>query len=450
MKILKIVSKILLGLIAFFLILVLSMVTFIDRTPYQEMPYYKVWKQNLSDLKLKQTPSNDSLKVGWAKVNITPKDPIPLAGYGKRRGASYTAVHDSVFVRTILLEKAGVKTALVSLDLLIVPPTVGDLVKQKLSNTDLTFDHVYFGATHSHNSLGAWYNTLVGRLFAGKYDASIEEMISDGIIKSIINAQKGLETTTISFEKDLDPHDVQNRIIKGGKIEPYIRSIRFKTPNKEAILTTYAAHSTVLNASTVALSRDYPGVLVDSLERSHFDFAMYMAGAVGSMAPFQNGKTDFDEVNNQALGVLDEIYSENEFESNSDNPDVLSFQVALPLRKPSPRLTKNLALRPWVFKWLFGDSPNYLKVLKIGNDLMVGMPCDFSGELMEDLDEYAKSKGLNLIITSFNGTYAGYITADEHFDTETYETFTMSWFGPYNGNYFSEATKNIIDLVSEK
>ncbi|WP_341224587.1 neutral/alkaline non-lysosomal ceramidase N-terminal domain-containing protein [uncultured Arcticibacterium sp.] len=449
MKILKTVSKILLGFIAFLLIVVFAMVTYIDRTPYEEMPYYKAWKQNISDLDISQTSSNDSLKVGWAKINITPKDPIPLAGYGKRRGASYSTVHDSVFVRTILLEKEGIKTALISVDLLIVPPTVSDLVKQKLGSTDLTFDHIYFGATHSHNSLGAWYNTLVGTLFAGEYDAEIEQMISGGIVNSILAAKKEMAAATVTFEKNLDTHDIRNRIVDGGKIEPFIRSLRFKTKYKTALLATYAAHSTVLNASTVALSRDYPGVLVDSLEKNSVNFAMYMAGAVGSMGPMENGETDFDEVNNQALGVMNEINSENEFESLSGNPEVLSFQISLPLRKPSPRLTTNLALRPWVFKWLFGDSPSYIKVLKIGNNLMVGMPCDFSGELMESLDNYAKTKGLNLIITSFNGTYAGYITADEHFDTETYETITMSWFGPYNGDYFSEATKDIIDLVSK-
>ncbi|AWV98703.1 neutral/alkaline non-lysosomal ceramidase N-terminal domain-containing protein [Arcticibacterium luteifluviistationis] len=450
MKILKTVSKILLGLIAFLLVVVLSMVTYIDRTPYQEMPYYKAWKQNLIDLDISQESSNDSLKVGWAKINITPKDPIPLAGYGKRRGASYSSVHDSVFVRTILLEKAGVKTAMIAADLLIVPPTVSELVKNKLTKTGLSFDHIYFGATHSHNSLGAWYNTLVGTLFAGKYDSEIEEMIADEMVNSILAADKQMATATVTFEKDLDNHDIRNRIIDGGKIEPYIRSLRFKTKDKTAFLATYAAHSTVLNASTVDLSRDYPGVLVDSLEKGSFDFAMYMAGAVGSMGPMEKGKTDFDEVNNQALGVLEEIYSENEFESVSENPEVLSFQISLPLRKPSARLTENLAFRPWVFKWLFGDAPSFIKVLKIGDNLMIGMPCDFSGELMESLDSYAKAKGLNLIITSFNGTYAGYITADEHFDTETYETFTMSWFGPYNGDYFSEATKDIIDLVSSK
>ncbi|MGK0138130.1 MAG: neutral ceramidase [Algoriphagus sp.] len=147
------------------------------------------------------------------------------------------------------------------------------------------------------------------------------------------------------------------------------------------------------------------------------------------------------------MGVLREIRSENEMEQRLSQPSIYSIQLPLPLRKASPRILKNWALRPWVFKWLFGESPAFIKVLSIGNTLMIGLPCDFSGELMEDLDRYAQSKGLNLIVTSFNGTYAGYITADKHFDFENYETFTMNWFGPYNGAYFSEVVRDIVDRV---
>jgi hypothetical protein len=119
--------------------------------------------------------------------------------------------------------------------------------------------------------------------------------------------------------------------------------------------------------------------------------------------------------------------------------------VLLPLRKPSPRLNQTFALRPWVFRWAFGDYPSFVKAARIGDILMVGLPCDFSGELVAELSRYASNKGLRLIITSFNGAYAGYVTDDRHFDKDQYETITMSWFGPYNGAYFQEVVKDVID-----
>jgi len=124
-----------------------------------------------------------------------------------------------------------------------------------------------------------------------------------------------------------------------------------------------------------------------------------------------------------------------------------SFTVPLPLRHPTPRLNTTFALHPWVFRWAFGDYPSFVKALRVGNVMLVGLPCDFSGQLMAELSQYAADRGLHPMLTSFNGAYTGYITADRHFGKNHYETVTMSWFGPYNGAYFSEVVRNVVDKV---
>ena len=53
------------------------------------------------------------------------------------------------------------------------------------------------------------------------------------------------------------------------------------------------------------------------------------------------------------------------------------------------------------------------------------------------------------MINSFNGGYIGYVTDDKWYDMEginTYETYTMNWYGPFNGKYFSDLIKKIIQL----
>ena len=66
---------------------------------------------------------------------------------------------------------------------------------------------------------------------------------------------------------------------------------------------------------------------------------------------------------------------------------------------------------------------------------------------MAPLDSYAKARGLNLIVTSFNGGYIGYVTADKWYNLDKYETVAMNWFGPYKGAYFQEAIKDLTDLL---
>ena len=62
-----------------------------------------------------------------------------------------------------------------------------------------------------------------------------------------------------------------------------------------------------------------------------------------------------------------------------------------------------------------------------------------------ELYAYAKSKNLNLILSSFNGGYAGYVPDDQWYDLEEYEPRSMSWYGYDNGAYFVEIIKLLID-----
>lgn len=107
-KIIKYVSVFLLGL----LLLVLLLVQRIDRTPYTETSHYKLWKEQTTGFAVQA----GACRVGWAVENITPAAPVPLAGYGKRKGRHYEAVHDSVYVRSVALEMGGGQVFLVSAD----------------------------------------------------------------------------------------------------------------------------------------------------------------------------------------------------------------------------------------------------------------------------------------------------------------------------------------------
>jgi neutral ceramidase len=427
------------------LIILIASIKPIDRAKYTEKAHYKLFKSQFGNFK--PILSSGLLQAGWAKINITPAAPMAMAGYGNRRGKPYTAVHDSVFVRALAFDINGQKTFFLSADLLIIPPSVNALLEAKLKTIGIDIKNVHFGATHSHNSLGSWGNTITGKLFAGPYDPTIEPFLVKNICKVLQKAQENMAPADISYGEIIDKQDIRNRLeIAKPEIDPEIRSLKIvQNTGKKAQLITYAAHSTVLNSATLELSRDYSGVLVDKLEKNQVNFAMFMAGAVGSMGPIEKGIDDFDEVNNQGTSVFNFV---NNIQFKNVESNFFSTRIELPMSAASAKISQNWALRPWVFKYLFGDYPTYLKITKIGQTLFIGTPCDFSGELMIPLDAYAKSKGLDLVITSFNGSYVGYITKDKHYDIDLYETRTMNWFGPQNGAYFSEVIRDIIDRLS--
>lgn len=436
------IIKFVLVVIAVLILLVLAMVQWIDRTPYTETAHYKAWKEQVADLPVQ----TGACRVGWALENITPAQPAPLAGYGKRRGRHYETVHDSVYVRSVALEIGGGQVFFVSADLLFIPPKVAEAVEKKLKKQGIGLKDIHFSATHSHSSIGGWESTLTGELFGGKYDPAIVEFLAEQFCKAILASEQDLAAGKVSYSEVIDDEDVRYRInLPGGQRDKEIRALSFmKNSGEKAYLITYSAHSTTLGDDNLQLSRDYSGILVDSLRPA---FALYMAGAVAGMGPVERGNTEFDEARNQGLSVLHHFLQRRETVLGDT---LVSTRIRIPLPEPTARLTRNLALRPWVFKRFFGDYAAYLKVTRVGNTLLLGMPADFSGEIMVELDEYARKKGLNLIITSFNGGYVGYITADKLYDSGHYETVTMSWYGYQNGGYFTEISKDIIDQVTGK
>jgi len=87
-----------------------------------------------------------------------------------------------------------------------------------------------------------------------------------------------------------------------------------------------------------------------------------------------------------------------------------------------------------------------LTYLQLNDIVMIGTPCDFSGEVyVNHIAEIAAQQNKELIITSFNGDYTGYITEDAHYETEKKEeVMTLNWVGPHYGNYFAEMINKLL------
>ena len=448
MKFLRILLKVLLGLIVFILLFLAVSLTPVDETPYQQMPYYTQTKQRLAQLS-SPAPARQGIRAGWAKVNITPPYTTPTGGYGARRGKHWHIVSDSIFARAIVLDNGTTKVAVVGLDLLITPPTVAEALKKRLPEVGLRWENVYMGAIHSHNSVGAWAPGLVGQLIAGGYDEKIVTRITDGILNALRQAQTTMAPVQIGFGQTDATDHIYNRIGFSGPTGPLDGAIRLlklkKNTGESALLCTFAGHATLFEDSMGDyLSRDYPGSLVDRLEKKSADFAVFLAGAVGSTGPEARGKTDFQEIRNYAGDLAARI--ERTVPQIKTEPDSALGMLTLPLslREPHPRVIGNWRVRPWLFYAVYGDYPSDLKALRIGKTVLLGTPCDFSGEFVADFKPLAQQKGVNLMITSFDGGYIGYVTPDKYYNRQTYETRDMNWFGPYNGAYFEEMMMGLL------
>ncbi|WP_461490842.1 neutral/alkaline non-lysosomal ceramidase N-terminal domain-containing protein, partial [Pontibacter sp. HJ8] len=254
----------------------------IDHTPYQQTSYYNTTRQALQA----QPPlvtTGDTLQVGWSKVNITPPVNTPLAGYGKRKGLEYTEVHDSVWVRTFAFDNGKTQAFVVALDMLIAPMEVAEALEKEYAALGLRPEQVYLTATHTHSSFGGWGKKLAGRLMAGRYNQEVTETTTARIIQSIVEAQANKLPARVGYGQAKIPRLVANRLTNStATLDTTIRFLKIEQlEGRTAVLSTFAGHPTILPAMNPVLSRDYPGELVDQLEKT-VDFAAFAAGAVAS------------------------------------------------------------------------------------------------------------------------------------------------------------------------
>ena len=448
---LKKLGKIL-GIILLILVIIsLALFTTVDKTPLHESDYYKKMMVQLdSTQNVPNISKVDTIQVGWAKASLVPPTPQPLAGYGKRKGAIMDGILDSVYVRAIVFDNGKQKAVYLAADLLIVPPEVSKYVKENLPKIGFDWQEVFMTATHSHSSVGAWAPGLVGNLFAGEFDESVVQFLGRQFIEAIRQANKNKITSKIGFAKIDIPEFVRNRLVgEKGIIEPGFRILKIKRDdNSTAIISSYAAHATCLGNINHQISRDYPGRLVQLLETSgEIDFALFGAGTVGSMGYLSKGDTQREELEYIANGLFQKIAPVIDTIPTKYETELGSKHVKLLLRKPHARITNSIRVRPWVFYNVYGKYPTDMSYLKIGNTAFVSTPCDFSGELMPELDAFYKQKGMNLFINSFNGAYIGYVTKDKWYMLDEYETRTMNWFGPYNGAYLSEVVERFGEMM---
>ena len=425
-------------------VIVFCLVGSIDRTALHEQPFYHDMMRVLDTIHYHQT-KKQKVKVGWGKYNITPAFNMPMAGYKPRN--HFESVHDSLYTRIIAIDN-GTPVFIISADLLLFPPSVKEKIETQLSEK-LPNSFLYFSATHTHNGLGGWDSSIAGQLIAGNYSEAWVNQISEGITNTLLKIKKEMAYGSISYyETDATGYAANRLAGDTGKVDSKLRGFKLlREDSTKAILVSFSAHATSISKKINSLSGDYPSALEAELEKNGYDFALFAAGMVGSHR--LNGFTEenFELTEKAGKTLATKILKESVNSKESDSISITTAHIPIQYGSSQLRIEKNWRLRDWAFRSLLRPLQGEITFLEIGGIILLGTSCDFSGEVYVDagLEKLALSKGKQLIITSFNGNYTGYITLDDHYDHyKKEEVMAMNWVGPNFGKYYEEIIKRIL------
>ena len=462
-KHLKRVGIILGAFLTIIFLIVFFSTSYVERETYFNEKYYHETIARLDTIRKSMVLTTDSIHAGFSKISITPTlnqaednyaegkfTQLPLAGFGGRKGKSATGIHDSIFVKAAAIKVGQQTIVFVASDLLIMPPNVVDSVTLILSKKGIKREQIFYSATHTHSSVGAWGPGFIGEQFSGEENSLVEKWLALQISKVITSAIADLSPARIGTGNFAIEQYTRNRLIgeSGNKNNDFSFITLQQIGKKKAIIGSYSAHATTMGSDNMQISADYPGYWERKMEETSADYALFFAGSVGSQSPTGEGE-GFDRPKFIGEALSDSLNKRLPGVPLKDTVKFSAISLRIDLPEYHIRLTTETNLATALSNSLLPNTGNvYLQVVRLGNMIWITTPCDFSGEFALQLKNSLSAYGYQANVTSFNGGYIGYIVPGRYFYLDEYEPKLMGWFGPNMGEYTMDLIRQLSRVIT--
>ena len=246
-------------------------------------------------------------KAGVGKRDITPKEPVPMWGYGARHAALSTGTLDPLYASAVVIQAGDKKLAIVGLDLGRSPAekTIQNIrtrIKEKAG-----IEYSFIAGSHTHHGPVLELTDEEGK-GKGKFDGALRyyKELEDGIVAAILEADSKLAPAKMAT--GVTKLDGFNRN-RQTKIEPKssdrdLGVIRIDDANNKplAVIVNFTAHPTMISAGVLQFSADFVGAMKATVEKEFGGQAIFMQGAAGDMSA-NAGENKGHEGFGKALGA---------------------------------------------------------------------------------------------------------------------------------------------------
>ncbi|GAB2526819.1 hypothetical protein GCM10027085_16290 [Spirosoma aerophilum] len=389
-------------------------------------------------------------RFAWIVSDPLPKQPIQ-AGWAREvflpTAAAQEGTPDSVQTRVLVLNNGTTRAAMITVDLVMMPPSVALALEQRLPKLGFLWKNVYLGCTYAHAGLGGWASDYMGERTYGPYNEQRVNQLTETILKAVAAAQKNKATVQIGYTQlDLKyqkPLPTESR--QAGADPLHLLQLRKSTGESALVYSASARQIPTGAVSDAPHDGGFFRDLTQKLDRLPACFTLAMVGPVQAISqPGQAGQESLsaDRIATQIVTLL-------ERQPLRTDSTLIAQTVPLVQNDPHIRISQSWRLKPWLAKALYGDYPAELKALRIGRTVFLGCPAGVSVELADDLLALPVADQRNLIITSFNGGNIGQVVPDRYYfdDKSPYPIGKTNLFGPHTAEFFEDMTQSLVSSL---
>lgn len=247
------------------------------------------------------------LKLGYAEVDITPNESVPLVGFNRIDNMS-RGVLNPLLAQVSVWENEE-RCCLICIDNIGFTKYLSDILRMKVGKSlDISMDKVMLCFSHCHSAPDADNITSYYEMVCSKVELAARNALSN--MQSILVGWTNAEAE-IGVNRRQGNHNIDNRI--------GILKVCRLNYDMHLILLRVTAHCNVLKQDNYFISPDYFGSIRKLLQNKYQCPVMVIQGAAGNIAPkyFNSELTlvDADGLeyirSNTALEDLANIVSEN-------------------------------------------------------------------------------------------------------------------------------------------
>jgi neutral ceramidase len=242
----------------------------------------------------------NSLRVGAAKVDITPKD---LTGLVSVWAKAFEGVHDPIYARVLVVDSGAATAAVVALDLVEYGSSrpVRERIARELG---IPVDHVLVTSSHDHNAprggpITPGTSSERGRPYS---TPAYTQQVDDSILDALRQAKASLQPARVGIGTGRADINVYRLAYKpdgswggadpDGPSEKTVWVVKFESLSGEpiALLMNYAVHSVVAGPDNALVTGDLAGAVERFVERQFQDkvVALWTMGPAGDQNPKYN------------------------------------------------------------------------------------------------------------------------------------------------------------------
>lgn len=219
------------------------------------------------------------LRAGAARVDITPPADaaLPMAGYaGRTQG--FSAIHDHVYVRAIVLDDGSTQAAIVAWESLFVPDAVWAETSQRISaDLGIRPENLILAAVHDHGA-----PTLVGgggptQAPSAAYTKSVEDHAVEAVRRAKAQLQParfGIGTGAAYLNinrREQTPRGMWLGYNENGPSDKTVTVLRFEDLSGKpiALLINYAVHAVIMGPENHQVTGDLAGATSRFVEKHY-------------------------------------------------------------------------------------------------------------------------------------------------------------------------------------